>query len=162
MLREYAIKKSNNRPSWLVSKSYLIPVVFIITFGSVGVLFGSYAETPCTKQNISIDQDNDCVMYMKRILNATDNHWNGSYLNPNGDFGTLTLEQVKKFQATPTDNLNQFTGGVATGVVGENTWQELCYADNIWHGLEEPFNDAGCQLAFGVKWGGMYPDPPRV
>jgi hypothetical protein len=150
MIRRPSQKKNVSRPSWLVRKSYLVPVVFIVAFASIGVrlLLGSNAQVPCTRKNISVGQRSVCVQYTARMLDATDSHWGGEYLSPSNNFTAATLTQVKKFQAA--------TAGQANGMVGPGTWRELCYADNVWHGAEGPFNSAGCSVAFGVKWGDNY------
>jgi hypothetical protein len=133
-----------------------------VAFAGIGVslLLGSNAQVPCTKQTVSIHQHDDCVLSIQRMLDATDSHWGGSYVALNGNFNFSTQTQIEKFQGATANRLYLFTGDETNGVVGQNTWRELCYADNTWHGLAAPFDSAGCQVSFGVSWGGIYPNPP--
>lgn len=162
MIKRRSKQLAYTPPSWLASRSYLIPVVFIVAFASIGVrlLYGGYAETPCVKQDLSLGKNDSCVLHLQQMLDATDSQWGGTYLVQNSAYNSQTELQVKTFQATRSMQLYRFSGGIANGVVNRNTWRALCYADNIWQGTEASFNSVGCQIVFGYKWGESYPAMP--
>lgn len=158
MIKRRTQKQTYTRPSWTTGSKYLLPVVFVIAFAGVGVslLYGSHAQTPCTKQTLRDGAMNNCVLQVQQILDTTASHWGGTFVLQDSVFNTQTETQVEKFQDTQTAQLNLFTNGVDSGTVTQSTWRALCYADNIWQGSESAFNDAGCQVVFGVSWGGPY------
>jgi hypothetical protein len=156
--------RSSKKPSWLVNTSYLVPAVFVLVFAGIGVslLLSSNAQTLCAKQTILLGQNSSCVEPMQEILNATDSHWGGMYVGTSGVLDESTETQIKQFQSSPVGYLSQFNNASASGIVNQNTWRELCYADNIWQGSVDAFDQAGCQVAFGVSWGAAYLTSPLL
>lgn len=161
MIRQHAGKPASKQ-SWSISRSYIIPAVFVIAFAGIGVslLFGSNAQTSCSKQTILVGQHGGCVQDIQDMLNATASNWDGMPVAPNGHFDSSTQTQLKRFQSTHIAQLNMFTGGTGSGIVDSGTWRALCYADNTWHGSETAFVRAGCQGTFGIAWGGSYSSTP--
>ena len=145
-----------------MSSSYLVPVIFVLAFAGIGasLLLTSNAQTPCAEQTVLLGQKSSCVASMQAMLNATDAHWGGSFVGSNAVLDEPTEVQVKQFQSSPVGYLSQFNNASADGIVNQNTWRELCFADNIWQGSADAFNAAGCPVAFGVAWGAVYMGHP--
>jgi hypothetical protein len=161
MIRQHA-KTGPSKQSWLISRSYLVPVVFVIAFSGIGVslLLSSNAQTPCAKQTILVGQHGGCVQDIQEILNATGSNWGGSLVAVSGHFDSGMQTQLEKFQGTTVAGISTYTGGTASGIVDTSTWRALCYADNIWQGSQSAFVNAGCETVFGVAWDASYSTSP--
>jgi peptidoglycan hydrolase-like protein with peptidoglycan-binding domain len=113
----------------------LIMTVVVVVFGAIGtlILVRSSAATTCANQTVGKGNAGQCVTDIQEMLNGfaashvlypKTYNYAGSRLPTDGVFGTGTYSQVRYFQDWSRINDD--------GVVGKQTWAELCIkADNL-------------------------------
>lgn len=109
---------------------------FAAALGGIGLLAGGLATAAparaatvsqgatgygCTAYTYDIGGYSGCVGYIQRINNgeiSSGNYYGGLYLAVDNSFGPNTETSVARFQS--------YYGLAADGVVGPNTWNQLC------------------------------------
>ncbi len=127
---------------------YVVPalVVVVVAVGGVALLVGSHADSaPCYKATFGNGSSGHCVQDIQTAFNALyNNGWNvsalkqdgGRVLTVDGQYGANTTASVKAFQ--------RVDGRLSVdGIVGPNTWSELCVYSWQYSSGKAAMKDAG-------------------
>jgi peptidoglycan hydrolase-like protein with peptidoglycan-binding domain len=104
----------------------LFLVTVLLTVGMTLFVTPAANAATCYSQEWGYGNAGSCVKDIQGLLNGAGSYlkYSGhSTLTLDGDFGALTQGQTEDFQS--------YTGLKKDGIVGPNTWKELCAEDYI-------------------------------